>query len=208
MNRYIALIFIVFFIACGNKKSTTNDNDNTNNKISQQMTHRKFDIEAFNKHKDESDYWSFTDKNGVEIVQLKLGDGDGFIERQRKPKELFEEYYAYYENGNLKQEAHCFIHNGFFKGEGYFYNLIGELIKVIDYDIPYTYTWENILDFIKKNNIDPYNEHTFIQRYEDKEKGYCWDVMWRIPSELAVNVVILSGEDGRILEKRIDTFEK
>jgi len=170
---------------------------------------RKFDIETFNKNKNESDYRYFTDNDVFEVVQFYVGDGKGFVESRRNPKELFEEYYTYYENGDIKQEARRFRNKGFFKGNGYFYDLTGELTEVINYDVPYKYTWEDVLKFGKKHKINLYDTCTYITRYYNKKEGYCWDIAWKAPSDPMVsNVVILSGEDGRILMQRIDSFEE
>jgi len=211
MNRNIAFILIILiFVCCRSIKplviSVEEEQIMKIIKIPKKMEHRKFNIETFDTYKDESDYWHFTDKDGFEVVQFDLGDA--FVERRKKHKDLFEEYYVYYENGNLKQEARCFINNGFLKGKGYFYDLMGRLEEVIDYDIPYKYTWENVLDFVKKNKIKLYDTHTLIQRYKDKEKGYCWWIRWKMPWEQKVCLVMLSGEDGRILDKKIGSFKR
>jgi hypothetical protein len=167
---------------------------------------RKFDVEAFNKNKNESDYRYFTDQDGYSVVQY--GDANGFVELRKKPGDLFEEYRAFYGNGSLKEEKLCLLNRGFCKGKGYVYHPAGMLVEVIDYDAPYKYTWENVLNFVKKNSINLYDSHTLIQRYEDREKGFCWHITWKVPMKPAVNVAILSGEDGRVLEQRVSPFIK
>ena len=164
---------------------------------------RKFDIETFNKNKDESNYWEFTDNEDIEVVQYSIMNNE-YYERKKKPKDLIEEYYAYYENGNLKKEARCFMNN--FIGKAYIYDSTGKLTEIIDYDINYKYSLENVLCFVKKHKIDLLHKHTIIKRYEDKKRGYgyCWFIMWQNPRKKGLTVVILSGEDGKILEKRTE----
>jgi hypothetical protein len=169
------------------------------------MQQRKFDVEAFNKNKNESDYWCFMDQDGYNVVQY---GSDRFVELRKKQGDLFEEYRVFYSDGSLKEEKQCFINDGFFKGKGYLYNPAGMLVEVIDYDAPYKYTWENVLLFVKKNSINLYDSHTLIQRYEDREKGFCWYIKWKVPMKPAVNVAILSGEDGHVLEQRVSPFIK
>ena len=205
-------LILFFFSACDSGKSSQNDSENDsvnnsiNNKNFQEMTRKKFNIDEFNKNKDESEYWYFTDADGYNVVQYSVIDV--FVEYRRKPEDLFGEYRTYYSDGNLKEEKQQLLNNGFFKGKGYRYDSTGRLIEEIDYDIPYKYTWENILDFIKDHTIDVYDSHTLIQRYKDKEKGFCWLIMWKSSLKAELNVVMLSGEDGNILEERTAKMEK
>ena len=139
---------------------------------------------------------------------MQYRKGKEFGERRKKQGDLFEEYYIYYESGNLKHEACIFIKNGFFKGKGYLYDITGNLKEVIDYDAPYKYTWEDVLKFVKKHKIDLYDTYTIIDRDKNVKYGHYWDIAWKVPSTMNVYVVILSGEDGRILMQRIDTFKR
>lgn len=205
MNKNLILIFISFsFFACSSGKHS--ENNSGTNIIKQKMTHKKFDIEAFDKNKNESGHWYFTDEQGYDIHQYSVTDG--FVEYRKKSKDLFEEYYAFYSNGNLKEKKNVFINSGFNKGVGYFYDEQGNLTEEINYDIPYKYTWEQVYDFAVKHDIDLYDFHTLIQRYQDKERDYCWFITWRVPFAPEITTIILSGENGNILEEKKDFLEK
>jgi hypothetical protein len=185
--RTILILFSLSIICCKNI-----DQGTKNVKIIEE-----FDIKGFEENKNESEYYSFIDESGYEIVQYKISDG--YVELKKKPNDLFEEYRSFYTNGNLKEKKQCFINNGFSKGMGYKYDITGNIIKEENYDLYYNYSWEDLYTRLKILDIDFFDKQTKVQRYYDEKYGcYCWSIIW------LNNIIIISGKDGMLLKAIIE----
>ncbi|WP_010522544.1 hypothetical protein [Aquimarina agarivorans] len=108
-----------------------------------------FDIENFNKKIIGREY-EFIDKDSSIVIQK---------ERQLEYKEIvqprnsfFQTINKYYKSGLLKA-TYQFYPNQFLKGVRKEYDEQGNLIKEMDYDAPYKFTWEDILKLIEKISI-------------------------------------------------------
>ncbi|WP_375605399.1 hypothetical protein [Flavobacterium davisii] len=113
----------------------------------------------------------------------------------------------YYSNGNIKRKGVGF-NNWFCKGTWYEFSEDGKLIKETNYDEPYKFTFEKILQFCEKEKIPltkgPITNgvHSQINRtYDEKFKQNVWYVSWFKQTDL-IEIFVLDGESGKLLEKR------
>ena len=169
----------------------------------------KFDIEAYNKRKIDPGYEGYYLKDSTHISQFDAG-GKGvykyYIEVVSNPSKLFQEYRVFYYNGNLKLKGLQFS-NDFKKGLWKEYDEQGNLIKETDYDAPYKFTWEDILEFIKKRKIDMSTLQFQINRGFDygnfdeskKDKPF-WAITYEDGSEM-MKVIILNGINGKVIKE-------
>ena len=81
-------------------------------------------------------------------------------------------------NGNI-QESGEYYYQSFNCGIWREYDVKGYLIKETDMDKPYkNYSWQDVLLFVKKHNINLYDERTDIDRYVDKSNIPRWNISW------------------------------
>ncbi len=193
----ITLILILF---------SCNGQEESKQKIKNQseMTTEKFDIETFNKNKVNNEY-SFLLESGKKIEQMQAGDGESliYIEYETpKDPELFYVYKEYHNNGVLKLKGERFKQGGKFqKGIWKKYNSNSSLSEEIDYDKPFKFTFEQLLELIKKekDTINLFDKNTSIARRNDSE-GTDWFITYR--KEFGRREVIkVDGVTGEILER-------
>lgn len=84
----------------------------------------------------------------------------------------------------------------------------GKLVKKIDYDEPYKFTFDEVLAFCKAENIkiskgpllQRTGYHTTIRRRIEKEKPI-WEIQWKKKPDV-LETIILDGVSGKVLSKR------
>ncbi|MFK7050600.1 hypothetical protein FLACOL_01719 [Flavobacterium columnare] len=139
------------------------------------------------------------------IVIVKADAGISFT------KNFNNSYFAvskiFYSNGNIKRKGIAF-NNSFCKSIWYEFSEDGKLIKETNYDEPYKFTFEKILQFCEKEKIPLTKEpitngvHSQINRtYDEKFKQNVWYVSWFKQTDL-IEIFVLDGESGKLLEKR------
>ncbi|REC46839.1 toxin-antitoxin system YwqK family antitoxin [Chryseobacterium pennipullorum] len=115
---------------------------------------------------------------------------------------------SYYPNGNIKSKGAGFNGDGFQIGKWYEFDEKGNLIKEVDYDKPYKFTFEDILMFCEKEGISltkgPVLQstgfHTTIIRRVEKEKPV-WVIEWRKKSNV-LETITLDGTTGKVISRR------
>ena len=118
----------------------------------------------------------YTDSAGNIITVTKTEVG--YVKTKQIRGSLFGEYRCYFMNGNI-QESGEYYYQSFNCGIWREYDVKGYLIKETDMDKPYkNYSWQKVLDFVKKRNIDLYDERTSIDRYINEENIPCWNISW------------------------------
>jgi len=143
------LIIMHSFAACAQTKQT-----NMNN---------RFDIETYNKNKQAGEY-TF-EHDGVKVRQTDF-DG-GYAETTSKPDTYIDHYREYYKNGTLKEEGDLFNKSVFRLGTWRFFNEQGVEQKSVNYDAPYTFTLDKVMEFLKRNNLSLADRWTSINRKSD-----------------------------------------
>ena len=95
----------------------------------------------------------------------------------------------------------------FNKGIWYEFNENGKLIKETNYDEPYKFTFEDILQFCKKENIEvkkgpilqSTGYHTTIRRDVENGKPW-WEIRW-LKTPDTIETIKLDGETGKVLSR-------
>ena len=140
---------------------------------------------------------NYTDSAGNVITVTKTEVG--YVTTKLKKGSLFGEYRCYFMNGNI-QESGEYYYQSFNCGIWREYDMKGYLIKETDMDKPYkNYSWQKVLDFVKKRNIDLYDEHTSIDRYINEENIPCWNISWFNTRLTLPRYTIIDARKGRII---------
>ncbi|WP_375605398.1 hypothetical protein [Flavobacterium davisii] len=171
----------------------------------------KFDYDFFNKNKK-------TDENEskkIYYIEKTLDDGT-YIEmyegvyKEIKKGNYFKIIKTFYKsNGTILVKGLTLNNNIQCKiGTWYEFSEDGKLIKETNYDEPYKFTFEKILQFCEKEKIPltkgPITNgvHSQINRtYDEKFKQNVWYVSWFKQTDL-IEIFVLDGESGKLLEKR------
>ena len=139
----------------------------------------------------------YTDSVGNVITVTKTEVG--YVTTKLKKGSLFGEYRCYFMNGNIQKSGE-YYYQSFNCGIWREYDMKGYLIKETDMDKPYkNYSWHNVLDFVKKRNIDLYDELTNIDRYINEENIPCWSISWFNKRITLPRYTIIDARKGRII---------
>ncbi|MFC2266037.1 MAG: hypothetical protein ACFNM7_12615 [Prevotella conceptionensis] len=139
----------------------------------------------------------YTDPAGNVITVTKTEVG--YVKTKQKRGSLFGEYRCYFMNGNI-QKSGQYYYQSFNCGIWREYDMKGYLIKETDMDKPYkNYSWQKVLDFVKKRNIDLYDERTSIDRYINEENIPCWNISWFNKRITLPRYTIIDARNGRII---------
>lgn len=139
----------------------------------------------------------YTDSAG-NIITVTKTEG-GYVKTKQKRGSLFGEYRCYFMNGNI-QESGEYYYQSFNCGIWREYDVKGYLIKETDMDKPYkNYSWQDVLLFVKKHNINLYDERTDIDRYVDKSNIPCWNISWFSMRKMVSRYTIIDARNGRII---------
>lgn len=139
----------------------------------------------------------YTDPAGNVITVTKTEVG--YVKTKQKRGSLFGEYRCYFMNGNI-QKSGQYYYQSFNCGIWREYDVKGYLIKETDMDKPYkNYSWQNVLDFVKKRNIDLYDERTSIDRYINESNIPCWKISWFNARITLSRYTIIDARNGRII---------
>lgn len=139
----------------------------------------------------------YTDSVGNVITVTKTEVG--YVTTKLKKGSLFGEYRCYFMNGNIQKSGE-YYYQSFNCGIWREYDMKGYLIKETDMDKPYkNYSWQKVLDFVKKRNIDLYDERTSIDRYINEENIPCWNISWFNTRITLPRYTIIDARNGRII---------
>ncbi len=145
--------------------------------------------------------------DGTFVETLKAKGGDWYNETP--PHSYFSLTKIYYDNGNIKKKGLEFNWVGFQKGVWYEFNEQGKLIKEIDYDRPFKFTWEDVLRFCEKEKIpvqigpvlQSTGFHTTIKRSVSPVLDVAiWEIQWLKEGDLTEQIT-LDGENGRVVKR-------
>ena len=155
---------------------------------------------------DPPSYCEYTDSMGY-VVYLGKND-DGYLKTKRRKESLFGEYRYYFLNGNLKESGEYYFQD-FHCGIWREYDEKGNLLKETDMDKPYKkYSWQNILLFAKKRNIDFHDDQTSVERYIDESNIPHWYITWKDKTEVYFHLVTIDARNGHIIKESISYGEK
>lgn len=169
------------------------------------------------------------DRKTVEIevydyqFQAENGDnirfsGDNYGEyrlEQRISNAYFNLIKIYYQNGNVKSKGLEFnvFYGTFKKGTWYSFNPEGRLTSTIDYDTPFKFTFEQLVQYLEQENI-PLKKGTLaqnpgyltsIKRAVPDNQSPVWQVSWlKAPDK--IEDIVISGITGKVVSKRIRNY--
>ena len=136
------------------------------------------------------------------VVYIGKND-DGYLKMRRRKGSMFGEYRYYFLNGNLKESGEYYFQD-FHCGIWREYDEKGNLLKETDMDKLYQkYSWQNILAFAKKRNIDLYDDQTFVDRYINESNIPYWNITWKDKTEVYFHVVTIDARNGDVIEDDI-----
>ena len=155
---------------------------------------------------DPASYCEYTDSMGY-VVYIGKND-DGYLKMRRRKGSMFGEYRYYFLNGNLKESGEYYFqdfHCGIWKE----YDEKGNLLKETDMDKPYKkYSWQNILAFAKKRNINLYDDQTFVDRDINESNIPYWNISWLDKDEGFFRDIAIDARNGHIIKESISYGEK
>ena len=219
MVKFIILIMSILLTAC----VAPTPKKNASKKSNQMVYLEKLDTADANKRileyrkkeeaenpdeqfMDSASYCEYTDSMGY-VVYIGKND-DGYLKTKRRKESLFGEYRYYFLNGNLKESGEYYFqdfHCGIWKE----YDEKGNLLKETDMDKPYKkYSWQNILAFAKKRNIDLYDDQTFVDRDINESNIPYWNISWLDKDEGFFRDIAIDARNGHIIKESISYGEK
>ncbi|WP_438712381.1 hypothetical protein ACSTS3_08425 [Aquimarina muelleri] len=156
-----------------------------------------FDINTFDKHKDHLSRYNYIRKDSTVVEQRTWQFG---YEEVIMPKNnLIHTFNKYNEDGKLMLTGD-FFPNDFEKGIWKEYDEQGNLIKETNYDAPYKFTWEEVLEWIKERNINMESDYLIIARGSD-ESGTSWDITWEKENKSSLRRAFIDGITGKIIKE-------
>ncbi|UHO37582.1 hypothetical protein H5J24_18160 [Chryseobacterium capnotolerans] len=197
MIKYLFLLILLANISCNAQKKPVMIPEVDNN-------FEKFDSIKFNSSiKESSDILREFLSNGNYIEMTVSNSGKYYLETFKDSYYMISK--SFYSNGNIKRKGIGFNGDAFKKGIWYEFDEKGNLIKETDYDIPFKFTFEDILNFCKNKGIKidkgPILQSTGWHNkiFRDLENG---DPVWEIEhlkkSDL-VEIIKLDGITGKII---------
>jgi len=161
-----------------------------------------FDITKFNENKNEMNAYSFT-KDNEEIVYQREKK-DEYIQITKQKDSLFEFYNSYFKTGALKSSVKRYP-KAFALGNLKEYDEKGNLIKEKNLDKPFTYSWENVKEYLVKHKVSDIQTQVIgISRWSD-EKATTWTIEFNgAYDDIKGRYVIkLNGKTGEELEVKL-----
>lgn len=205
----ITILLVLFSCNAQEKKRSNKREDKLKFQKTTQMKTELFNVKEYSKRKNEGKT-TFTLGNGTIIRQFDVGEKEELIyveyETPLKPKYFFV-YKEYYFNGVLKEKGLRFKQGKFQKGIWKKYDETGKLTKEIDYDKPFKFTFEQLVELLEKekDTIDLYDKNTSITRGVIEE-GAIWQIKWKKTFDRRETLKV-DGITGKILERSFHPHE-
>ena len=163
--------------------------------------------------------------NGI-VTQMDVAGidiGGGFYTIIYYPDSYFLEWRLYYANGYIKEKGLRYV-QGFQKGIWYEFDETGKLIRETDYDAPFQFTFEGIVQYCEKNEIklgkgfpgmggggNEWYERQLIARIYRKafEGASQWEIQYKkedltAPQHTVEITVKIDGKTGKVLSKTVE----
>ena len=164
-----------------------------------------FNKERFEKNMKDGEY-NFKMPNGMVVRQVKFGT-DTYVEYTKYPhsaKEILKEYDAH--SLNLKTQGETF--HGFKIGIWTEYGKHGEVTTKINADGPYQFSIDDLVKKMQEIGVDIMREEAHLQVSRSTNPSPVYNVSYPLsPKSHTVNVLIIDGRNGEILNKSQVTVE-
>jgi|GEM_PF-3058102 len=170
----LMLCYSAFLVSCtaqisGENKEVSNNNQHTMNE--------KFDVDAFKqKIAQDPGYTGYYLEDSTHIQQFG-DDESGYVEKSIPPTGHFIEYQHYTPNGNLDNKGQIYKRGTFKKSIWMEYDKNGEITNQHNHDTPFKYSFEKVLKYLRKQNIDITKKGNDLHRTIENGQPV-WYVIW------------------------------
>lgn len=190
-------ILLLFLVQCNAQNINESKKAGNNQKT---VNMKPFDIKRFTENKDVNGNYIFKNENGLKVVQFGYEDIGYFQYETISEEHNLIIYSEYFPSGNIKTIGNAYP-NDFALGIWKYFDEKGNLVREDDFDKPYLYTWDHILVYCEKNEINIKLESTRITREVENEIPV-WEISW-IYHELERKTITIDGKTGEILKEKL-----
>ena len=180
----------------------------------------KFDFDKFDSIRIKKRNWATEMYQDSIRIYMEKRKNECFIQIN-PPNEYFFINKNFNPDGRIYSKGLAFIYNGFNAGKWYYYNKSGNLEKTIDHDAPFTFTFEQMLEFAKKEGVTfyryPQNEtqqhgnfRPMLQRGVDEKSGESW---WKLSKQsndpvqpdtsYKIEIIKVNGKTGKVISREL-----
>ncbi|WP_282165449.1 hypothetical protein [Cellulophaga baltica] len=205
MKNWLFILLYCLLSSCVNKeKSKTIPTENIKQK--KIMTTEKFDIATFEENKVDGEY-NFIKKDGTKVRQTE-GVNDYSVYEYPEPPSFFMKFKRFSKETKILQQDVTRFPNRFLvlRLE---YDNNGKLIEEQNYNIPYKFTFEQLLLLLKneQDTIDIFDKkNTTIGRKSDESGTFWFITYYKVP--MRREVIKVDGVTGEILERSFYPHEE
>lgn len=205
IKNILLIAFLFSLYGCQSQKPL---NDNVMNSIVSK-NFEKFPNSIYQSRKDARP--KSTMRVLLDGTYLELDEGDyGKSYIIAIPNSYFKLTRVYYTNGNIKSKGLEFNWFAFQKGIWFEFNVKGELVREINFDKNYKFTFEEVLEFCKREGIEvkkgPILQSTgyhtqIIRNYSKITESGTWTISWLKKPDI-VEDIVLEGDSGKIISRK------
>ncbi|WP_255572375.1 hypothetical protein [Cellulophaga sp. HaHa_2_1] len=205
MKKWLVILLYYLLISCiGQEKSKTIPTENIKQK--KIMTTEKFDIATFEENKVDGEY-NFIKKDGTKVRQTE-GVNDYSVYEYPEPPSFFMKFKRFSKETKILQQDVTRFPNRFLvlRLE---YDNNGKLMEEQNYNIPYKFTFEQLLLLLKneQDTIDIFDKkNTTIGRKSDESGTFWFITYYKVP--MRREVIKVDGVTGEILERSFYPHEE
>ncbi len=146
--------------------------------------------------------------DGTHVVYEE--QSNGYIKKISISDSYFMIIKRFYKNGNIAAKGLSINNGDFFNGVWYYFDEAGKFVGEVNYDTPFVFTFENLLNYLQSQKIpvtmssDKYGLPTRIYR-EIIDQVPIWKIEWmkdttNIPN--TIEQINIDGKTGKILSKK------
>lgn len=199
MNKSVILLFSFILLSCSHRQEPT-----LYYQTDDEFAKRDwFDIEEYWSNRDSiEDYVKeFTNSDTIRIEKGWNALSHNYYQKCYRTKDNIKMQITsnYYLSGEI-MDKYLFWNDyySFLIGKEYLYDKMGNIINIIDHDEPFKFTLEQVMNFIKENNIKGYY---LIRRIDPNP---IWKIIVFHPvTEKWECCIVLNGVSGEILEEKL-----
>ena len=172
----VSALILVTVISCGQRTEGYAEVEEVAMTVDKQLV--RFDIAGFQKKIEQNDSYQEYVNEDEDTVQ-QFGDSvTGYVEKIIPKSGYFTVYRKFFPDGALKSSGEIYTYDEFKKGVWVEYDEDGALLSEEDFDKPFTFGFEDVLDYTSANAIDLKERGTTLHRWVDEEDGPVWSLSW------------------------------
>lgn len=151
-------------------------------------------------------YYNYEERDTVDnniTLEINIDLRNSVVRAREKIDEFFYLSEDYYLNGNIRSKV---INSwlGFAINVGYKYDSDGTIIETIDYDEGYEFSYKEVFEFCKKNNILlQLNKMNRLNKVTLENGRKVWNINYFNPETNKIDIYQLDGKTGEIILKEL-----